>query len=108
MAWSKRPSRWAERGPRVVFTPQERAQILGRAGHRCYVYDPDLCRGRATEVDHVIPVAEGGPHTLANASAICWPCHDKKSREEAARGYERRQAKLHLPREPHPFFDMEA
>lgn len=41
----------------------------------------------ATEVDHIIPISEGGPDTLRNKAPIHpEPCHRVKSAAEAARG----------------------
>lgn len=85
---------------RPYFTHAERRTVLRRDHSRCY-----NCNSRATEVDHVNPVAEGGAHSLDNAAAICTSCHKIKTRNEALRGYARRQAKLKLPEDPHPFGD---
>jgi 5-methylcytosine-specific restriction protein A len=40
----------------------------------------------ATEVDHVIPVAEGGADDESNLRPIHPHCHKVKSQEEARRG----------------------
>jgi 5-methylcytosine-specific restriction endonuclease McrA len=58
--------------------------------------DDTIChvcrRPGATVVDHVIPLAEGGPDTLENKAPIhAEPCHRIKSADEAARGRARRQ-----------------
>ena len=43
----------------------------------------------ATEVDHVIPQAEGGSEDETNLQAICTDCHKAKTQAEAARGVKR-------------------
>ena len=43
----------------------------------------------ATEADHVIPLAEGGPDTLGNMRPIHHDCHVAKTAEEAQRGRQR-------------------
>ena len=43
----------------------------------------------ATIRDHRIPLAEGGADDEDNEQAICEPCHEIKSAEEAARGTHR-------------------
>lgn len=88
----------AKRDDRQYFSPTERKAILRRDRYQC-----GTCGDRATEVDHIVPQAEGGAHSPANASAICSRCHKAKSRSEAARGYARRQERLRLPTDPHPF-----
>src|SRR5690606_26561561 len=50
-----------------------------------------MCRaeGRftpATEVDHIVPVARGGPNELDNPQARCKSCHSRKTARETALG----------------------
>ncbi|WP_221899405.1 HNH endonuclease [Xanthomonas sp. GW] len=40
----------------------------------------------ATEVDHILNVAEGGTDDDANLQAICTDCHGAKTQAEARRG----------------------
>ncbi|MDR6094906.1 HNH endonuclease signature motif containing protein [Stenotrophomonas sp. SORGH_AS_0321] len=44
----------------------------------------------ADEVDHIVPVAEGGTDELSNLRAINRDCHKVKTQEEARRGAARR------------------
>lgn len=60
-------------------------RILRRDGHACQIRGP-RCTGRATEVDHRIPLAAGGPDTAANKQAACANCHADKTRTEKTRG----------------------
>jgi hypothetical protein len=39
----------------------------------------------ATEVDHVVPLWEGGTNALANLQGLCHDCHGAKSAAEAAK-----------------------
>jgi len=43
----------------------------------------------ATIRDHRIPLAWGGKDDVSNEQAICVPCHDEKSKGEAAAGRKR-------------------
>lgn len=57
--------------------------------------DQYTCRacGLVTEqghCDHIVPRAEGGSDDMVNLQWLCIPCHDAKTREEAARGVARR------------------
>lgn len=45
----------------------------------CGLYDPKW------EADHVIPLADGGPHTLDNIATRCKKCHKKKTSAENSR-----------------------
>lgn len=37
------------------------------------------CGGRATEVDHIVPLRLGGTHALANLQPLCASCHRRKT-----------------------------
>lgn len=67
---------WAVTKRNVLLRDRYRCQPCKRAGKRT----------RAHTADHIIPVAEGGSEDLSNLEAICNPCHDTKSKEEARRG----------------------
>lgn len=62
-----------------------RAKTLTRDGHQCQLRGPN-CTIEATQVDHVIPVSQGGGDELSNTTSVCKPCHDQKSAREAAAG----------------------
>ena len=43
-------------------------------------------RTKATMVDHVKPIKEGGEKlNLSNLQSLCWACHSRKSVEEGSR-----------------------
>ncbi len=91
MSWS---------GKRIVPTDwkSRKATVLRRDAGICHV-----CRQPgAAEVDHILPVAEGGSHHLDNLAAIhADPCHRHKTRTEIARGQARRPKARRDP-ELHP------
>lgn len=88
MSWS---------GTRRSFPTATRRRILAR--------DP-ICRWRegctqpATIADHIIPVAEGGSDDESNGQGLCAEHHDRKTRDEQARGRARRSTRR--PERPHP------
>lgn len=43
----------------------------------------------AIEVDHIIPLAEGGLDTVSNKQGLCNDCHNIKTKQEAERGRKR-------------------
>lgn len=53
-----------------------------------YCKQPESKTGKL-ELDHLIPVAEGGLGTLNNARLVCGPCHARKSEQERLRGLQR-------------------
>jgi 5-methylcytosine-specific restriction enzyme A len=40
----------------------------------------------ATEVDHVLPLRQGGTHSRANLQSMCHPCHMAKTQGDGSRG----------------------
>jgi hypothetical protein len=65
-------------GSRVLWTQgyrRVRRMVLARDNYTCQIRGPK-CRTYATEVDHVIPRAEGGSvYDMANLRASCGPCN---------------------------------
>lgn len=57
-------------------------QILKRDNHQCQIRYVGICTGRATEVDHIIPVTQGGTDHPSNLQAACRECHLAKSSDE--------------------------
>lgn len=61
---------------------RDRAIVKARDHATCYIcatHDPQ------GQMDHVIPVTEGGTDDLTNKAWICSPCHATKSAQEGAR-----------------------
>ncbi|MEU1284919.1 HNH endonuclease signature motif containing protein [Kitasatospora sp. NPDC005856] len=59
--------------------------------YRCGTEPTDDPDQPGFELDHITPVAEGGAtEDLDNLGLICPPCHQAKSKAEAARGNQRR------------------
>ena len=62
-----------------------------RAWVRRFALANPLCahcaaRGETTpgdEVDHIVPLAQGGTHDVANLQHLCRSCHIQKTRDEA-------------------------
>lgn len=78
----KQPAWRSAGGPTTASTvaghrpgwPRLRAEVLERDGHTCQMRLPG-CLVHASEVDHVVPVADGGTDDKSNLRAACHPCH---------------------------------
>lgn len=78
----------------LASTHNRRARALGAAGRlsgaalvwRWFVWGGGcyVCRGAAVELDHVKPLAVGGPNVPANIRPICRACHRRKTRAGGA------------------------
>jgi len=60
-------------GAIVKFTVTQLRARLSMYGGRCW-----MCGKPGKQVDHVIPLAKGGPHVLANLRPACGKCNRKK------------------------------
>lgn len=46
----------------------------------------NVCEGAATEVDHIVPLSQGGAHCDEdNSVGYCKPCHSRKTGRETMR-----------------------
>lgn len=69
----------------VEYEAVQPRKVFDRDGWRCQICGistPAKCRGthkkNAPELDHVIPIALGGPHTYGNVQCACRQCNGKK------------------------------
>lgn len=67
--------RAAARG--VPHRPYTEADVWAKTGGRCHLCGRALDRG-AWHLDHVLPLARGGPDVLANVAPACPPCNMAK------------------------------
>jgi hypothetical protein len=66
--------------PRARILPEEKLALV-EADHHCAQCRVCL-QGKSSEVDHIVPLSEGGPHAPINTQLLCIPCHKKKTAEE--------------------------
>lgn len=75
-AWARKSARNTDRNR--AWDRRIRPRALARDGFACV-----HCGAReALEVDHVIPIAQGGTWTLDNAQTLCKPCHVVKTAKD--------------------------
>lgn len=66
-----------------------RARILIRDSYRCRACGR-VVSGHRANVDHIVPLAEGGTDEDSNLQTLCRPCHSVKTvREQRQRGMPR-------------------
>lgn len=86
------------------FPPKMRRAILRRDPICRCLGCPDhqgaTCTSPSTEADHVLAVARGGQHTMANGAGLCSDCHEHKSRADTAEGQALKSRKR--PERRHP------
>ena len=64
---------------------RKRDRVLSRDGHLCQPCRRSRRLRLATQVDHIIGLAEGGTDHESNLQAICDDCHERKTQREAKR-----------------------
>jgi len=86
-AKSARRARMRGNGQCEQFDPFEIFERDGWRCKRCGTRTPKRYRGtlrrNAPELDHIIPVSLGGPHTRANTQCLCRSCNIEKSNDPA-------------------------
>lgn len=60
------------------LTPRLRFTVLARDGFRCLYCGRSADQGARLEVDHVLPVSEGGKTVLGNLRTACHDCNSGK------------------------------
>ncbi|MGW1673279.1 HNH endonuclease [Streptomyces sp. NPDC002324] len=77
--WSRTSARNQLRDTaRRVWDRRIRPRALARDGFACV-----HCGEReALEVDHIVPIAQGGTWTLDNAQTLCRTCHREKTAQD--------------------------
>lgn len=81
------------------FPPSVHRQAKRNLDNHCAQCGDNQCR---LWLDHIVPAAEGGTDTIDNAQWLCTPCHDLKTKAEAARGRARHNARGKASTEHHP------
>jgi 5-methylcytosine-specific restriction endonuclease McrA len=61
---------------RIKIPPEVRQYVLERDGHRCQACG---AAGDLT-IDHIIPLAQGGPNDLSNFRTLCRSCNSRKGK----------------------------
>jgi 5-methylcytosine-specific restriction protein A len=97
-AWKTSPTARRTAGMPAGWTAL-RKRILKRDGHQCTavvgasVGNARRCEHRATHVDHVVPVSQGGSDDEANLTSLCAWHHNRKTSSEANAARKRVSAK---------------
>jgi 5-methylcytosine-specific restriction endonuclease McrA len=63
---------------RISLKPSRRYEVLKRDGFMCVLCGAKASETVALEVDHLIPVCNGGKHTADNLRTLCWNCNTGK------------------------------
>ena len=73
----------------MCFNKQQRKVIFARANACCEHCGAKWSDGVMLEVDHVLPICEGGKDEVSNGQLLCRPCHAKKHEQLAREAQQR-------------------
>ena len=66
---------------RRTIPPKIRLEMLFKADNRCQSCQAKIHPGQRWEIDHIIPLALGGPDSLENMQILCKICHRFKTNQ---------------------------
>ena len=76
----RRRQREADQSDGTLTVPAMR-KLFGMA-KACPMCGDRFSNDKPKSLDHVVPLAKGGPHSLSNVSVVCRPCNIAKSDKE--------------------------
>ena len=77
---------------RRALAPSVRWEVLERGGHKCAACGATSADGAKLEVDHVVPVSEGGTDEMSNLRVLCFGCNRGRVTRKGRGGAERSAA----------------
>jgi len=75
-------SNFKDNSNRYSFSEMERSAIASTQDYNCNICGIELNDNREFDIDHIIPIANGGKNTVDNLQAICKACHQEKTKFE--------------------------
>jgi len=66
---------------RRTLTESQKKRVAASNGWRCGVCSSLL--NATYQIDHIVPLWQGGPDTIDNCQSLCSGCHAWKTQEEA-------------------------
>ena len=76
----RRRQREVDQSDGTLTVPAMR-KLFGMA-KACPLCGAVFSKDKPKSLDHVVPLAKGGPHSISNVSVVCRPCNIKKSDKE--------------------------
>jgi 5-methylcytosine-specific restriction protein A len=67
---------------RRAISPKIRLEMLYRANNQCQSCQAKIYPGQKWEIDHIIPLALGGPDSLGNMQILCKICQNFKTSQQ--------------------------
>lgn len=98
MTWTTNPSPSSQHLQGAAWD-RLRRRILKRDNRECQLGGPN-CLETASQVDHVVPISQGGTDDEDNLASACRQCHMEKSSREAVAARAKRTRRRRRPIHP--------
>ncbi len=69
----------ADKTPRISIPPEARKFVFERNNYQCQSCNKTDLTTKTLQVDHIIPLAQGGANDLSNLQTLCEKCNREKS-----------------------------
>lgn len=68
-----------DKTPRINLPPEVREYVFERNNYQCQSCHKIDLSAQKLQVDHIIPLAQGGSNDLSNLQTLCAKCNRQKS-----------------------------
>jgi 5-methylcytosine-specific restriction protein A len=68
-----------EKTPRVPIPPEVKKYVFERNGYQCQSCQEIDLSAKKLQVDHIIPLKQGGANDFSNFQTLCAKCNREKS-----------------------------
>jgi 5-methylcytosine-specific restriction endonuclease McrA len=68
-----------DKTPRISLPPDLRKYVFERNNYQCQSCHKIDLTAKSLQVDHIIPLAQGGANDLSNLQTLCAKCNREKS-----------------------------
>ena len=68
-----------DKTPRISLPPDLRKYVFERNNYQCQSCHKIDLTAKSLQIDHIIPLAQGGANDLSNLQTLCAKCNREKS-----------------------------
>ena len=68
-----------EKTPRIPIPPEVKKYVFDRNGYQCQSCQIIDLSAKKLQIDHIVPLAQGGTNDISNLQTLCAKCNREKS-----------------------------
>jgi 5-methylcytosine-specific restriction endonuclease McrA len=69
----------ADKTPRINIPHEARKYVFDRNGYQCQSCHEIELSAKKLQIDHIVPLAQGGTNDISNLQTLCAKCNREKS-----------------------------